>query len=94
MTNDPIELDIRARDPVDFDMAGSYPIEWSASEYIPVVGGDAPEYLGPYEVIPRLSEQVLQTTDKLMRNDVTVEGIPTYRTSNLGGGYTVVIAQD
>lgn len=94
MATDPIEFDIRERDPVDFDIAGSRVFEWDSTEYIPVVGGDAPEYLGPYEVTPRLSEQVLQTANKLMRNDVTVEGIPSYRTSNLGGGYTVIIAQD
>jgi len=51
-------------------------------------------YGGPYEVTPRLDEQVLDTSQKLMRADVTVLEIPRYRTTNLGGGYTVVIAQD
>ncbi len=94
MTNDPIELDVRARDPVDFDVAGSHPVEWGASEYIPVIATDAPEYEGPYEVTPRLVEQTLATTNRLMRQDVGIEAIPSFRTTNEGGGYTVVIAQD
>lgn len=57
-------------------------------------GDGAPIYDGVYDVTPRLSPQTLDTQGKLMREDVEVYGIPTYRTSNVGGGYTVVIAQD
>lgn len=91
MTNDPIELDVRARDPVDFDVAGSRPIEWGASEYIPVVATDAPEYEGPYEVTPMAVEQVLDTSRKMMREDVTVHEVPYHETTNESGGYTVSI---
>ena len=51
------------------------------------------DYEGPYEVTPLLESQTLPTGGKLMRADVEVEEIPTYRTTNPGGGYTVVIAQ-
>lgn len=94
MTSDPIELDVRSRDPVQLDVPGSAPVEWGASEYMPVVSTDAPTYEGSYEVTPRLVAQTLATAHRLMVDDVTVTEIPSYRTSNVGGGYTVVIAQD
>lgn len=43
----------------------------------------AESYDGPYEVTPRAFDaEVLQTQNKLMRDDVTVLEIPTYETSN------------
>ena len=47
---------------------------------------------GPYEVIPKTESQTLQTADKLMERDLTVQAIPFYRTSNQSGGYTATIA--
>lgn len=52
---------------------------------------DVPEYEGEYEVTPRLYEQSLETTNKALRNDVTVRQIPVVYTSNLYDGQTVVI---
>lgn len=48
-------------------------------------------YDGEYNVIPRVYEQKLETKDKLMLNDVTVEVIPLARTLNVTNGYTVTI---
>lgn len=67
---------------------------FTSTEYIPMIATDADEYAGPYDVVPRLAAQTLETAQKLMLDDVTVEGIPSYRTTNVGGGFTVVIAQD
>lgn len=48
-------------------------------------------YNGPYVVTPILyNEQTLQTMQKIMRNNVTVEAIPV-TTTNPHGGQTVVI---
>lgn len=59
---------------------------------LPEVISDATdEYDGEYIIIPSSVEQVLQTTDKLMRDDVTVKEIPYYETANLFGGETVYI---
>lgn len=69
-------------------------VRFTSDEYIPMIATDADEYEGPYDVVPRLAAQSLATAQKLMLDDVTVEGIPSYRTTNVGGGYTVVIAQD
>ena len=52
---------------------------------------DAEHYQGPYEVTPRLYEQMLETENKLMMDDVTVYEIPITRTTNPTGGLTVLI---
>lgn len=49
------------------------------------------EYEGPYNVVPRFREQTLETKNKTMIDDVTVETIPVYRTINPSGGNTVSI---
>ena len=48
-------------------------------------------YEGPYRAIPKWNDQILETNKKVMDDDVTVEKIPTFKTENIGGGYTVVI---
>lgn len=48
-------------------------------------------YDGDYNVIPRVYQQVLETKDKVMLDDVTVEIIPLSRVINLSNGYTVTI---
>lgn len=53
----------------------------------------ADEYPGPYTVIPQAeNDQVLQTKDYLMIDDVTVKEIPCAVVSNLAGGETISIA--
>ena len=55
-------------------------------------GGEPPHYEGPYVVRPApFRSQVLETANKLLDDDVTVEEIPYYKTSNPAGGYTAVI---
>jgi len=56
-------------------------------------GGRTPvqEYSGEYVVDPKFSEQILETKDKKMRDDVTVNPIMVSRTTNLSGGTTVYI---
>lgn len=61
------------------------------AEQVKVIRQDAPEYDGDYVVTPRVYEQYLPTTDRLLRNDVTVEKIPLYRTRNAAGGDTINI---
>lgn len=58
-----------------------------------LVGADV--YDGEYEVTPSAHEaQTLQTTNKLLLDDVTVIKIPYYETSNLSNGYTAYIASE
>lgn len=48
-------------------------------------------YQGDYNVIPRVYQQILETKDKVMNDDVTVEIIPLAAVINLSDGYTVTI---
>lgn len=53
----------------------------------------APVYEGEYNVIPKAyEEQVLQTKEKTLLENVTVQKVPYYEVSNSSGGNTVNIA--
>lgn len=51
----------------------------------------APPYRGEYEVIPKFTEEVLKTKNKLMKDNVVVYPIEVARVSNPSGGTTVYI---
>ena len=54
-----------------------------------------PVYVGDYEVTPKANDdQILETKDKLMNDNITVFKVPRYDTTNLGGGLTVFIAEE
>ena len=50
-----------------------------------------PIYEGEYTVTPHFYEQSLETKEKLMADDVTVEVIPAHEVTNPAGGLTVTI---
>lgn len=53
-----------------------------------------PTYTGAYTVKPLpFNESILPTSGKSMKKDVTVLEIPYYETTNLQGGYTVIIGE-
>lgn len=56
--------------------------------------GQAEYYDGSYIVTPKVEDQVLQTSDKLMSDDVTIKAIPFYSTSNQSGGETIYIGSE
>lgn len=58
---------------------------------VQIVSDKYPEYEGPYEVTPKIQEQVLETRNTSMLDDVTVLEIPYEEVTNLGGGLTAVI---
>lgn len=51
-------------------------------------------YKGDYEVTPTLEGETLPTKQKLMEENLTVNPIPIYETSNNSGGTTVYIAKE
>ena len=54
--------------------------------------GDLPEtYTGEYNIIPDFSDQVLETKNKVLTDNVTIERIAVSKVSNLSGGNTVFI---
>lgn len=48
-------------------------------------------YSGSYDVTPNIEQQILDTSDKIMTQNVKVEAIPYYTVSNEYGGNTVII---
>ena len=52
------------------------------------------EYEGSYEIDPTKSRQILPTKDKLMRKDMTIQGIYYYEVTNAKCGKTVTIGRD
>lgn len=53
--------------------------------------GTLPPYEGEYVVTPRKVDQILETNDKRMTDDVTIEAISYIEVGNLGGGTTATI---
>lgn len=62
------------------------------SEIKKITGGE--EYKGSYQVTPKVNEQVLETKEKVMKDNLTVVAIPFFETSNEVGGNTVYIAKE
>lgn len=48
-------------------------------------------YDGSYEVTPTIGQQILQTKNKTMVNDLTIKSIPYSESDNSAGGITVTI---
>lgn len=48
-------------------------------------------YNGDYNVVPKMEGQTLETQDKRMTKNVTIEPIPFYEVSNPQGGITFII---
>ena len=70
-------------------------VEFGADSYIKIIHtSDVDEYEGDYDVTPKANAQtVLPTQDKLLRDNVTVDKVPYYQTSNEYGD-TVYIAAE
>ena len=70
-------------------IAQEQPLELAVSESC---GGPGyPHYKGAYQVTPSVASTVLETTDKVLDNDVTVHPIPFFQVSNPSGGNTCYI---
>ncbi len=66
-------------------------VSFGLDSYIPMRPIDIEEYEGEYIVIPSTTEQTLPTEDKFLTQNVVVEEIPTYQTTNPAGGITYII---
>lgn len=89
-----VPLRVREDAPVRLSVAPETPVTYRVGEYVEQRTSPYPDYGGAYDVTPRITAQTLATADRVMHADVEVGGIPSYRTTNVGGGYTVTIAQD
>ena len=54
-------------------------------------GGKYPTYKGPYIINPRKKEQILETDQKNMKDNIVIKPIYYTETSNIVGGYTAII---
>ena len=52
------------------------------------------KYAGPYEVYPRKVDQLLNTSDKLLTDDIKVDAIRYSEVSNPEGGVTINIGYE
>lgn len=55
-------------------------------------GGRLPDYRGSYSAVPKTTSQVLETKNKSMNDNVTIESIPVSEIENPSGGWTFNIA--
>lgn len=65
-------------------------VGFAHDEYIRYLTSDMPDYEGAYSVTPRFSSQTLATTNRVMRDDVTVHAI-NYTEAPNDCGVTVTI---
>lgn len=85
-----IEVIVHNNDVVDVVLNEIDKIEVEiGTELVPV--GEYKHYEGPYQVTPRLVEQMLKTQNLVMDYDVQVATIPVERVANASGGTTVII---
>ena len=54
----------------------------------------AKKYSGPYNVVPRKVDQTLDTADKFLTDDITVDAINYSAVDNVQGGLTVNIGYE
>ena len=60
-------------------------------EGVTIVAGEGKPYEGEYNVIPTFDKHILETKDRTLLQNVTIEPIPIIKTSNTSGGNTVII---
>lgn len=75
------ELDYEETESLDFDLEMAINVNSIEGEH----------YQGTYLVDPNFATQTLETRNKVMDDDVTVNPIYVGQTTNVGGGYTVYI---
>lgn len=56
------------------------------------VSDEVPVYDGSYSLAPSVNEQIIETANKMMTDNLKVEKIPYSEVSNNFGGFTVTIA--
>lgn len=88
---DDLQLTIQHEIPLDVDLSIEGNLELTINEG---GGSPLPYYDGAYEVTPRKVEQILETKNKSMRDDVKVNEIPYLEVSNPQGGLTATIGYE
>ena len=74
-----------------FQTAFSSPTSTFAITFGSVVGVAAEVYKGDYTVTPAVSDQLLLTKEKMLKDNMTFKGVPKQIVDNPSGGKTVNI---
>lgn len=85
------EWEVEVEPTYEHELVAVVDVEWGADEYVAVIGSDAPEYDGPYEVTPTWEDQAFPTADHLMTDDFEVSQILKLEAPNDAGGLTLTI---
>ncbi len=88
---DDLQLDIQSTLNLDIDLIETPEINLTIEEG---GGSPLPYYDGAYQVTPRKVEQVLDTKNKSMRDDVTIDPINYAEVTNPQGGKTATIGYE
>ena len=78
---------------IRFKIASS-PVTMRVSDAVVIGTGAVDPYEGAYVVIPKITDQTLDTERKLMLQDLLVKQIPFYDVSNAAGGSTIFIGSE
>ena len=70
------------------------PVTMRVCDAIVVGTAAADPYEGAYVIIPKTTDQSLDTERKLMLQDLLVKQIPFYDVSNAAGGSTIIIGNE
>ena len=76
---------------LDGDLSLIIPVDGESGIVTKVIGQDLPTYTGVTEVDPDFNGVTLQTANKVLVNNITVNPIEVESVSNLSGGRTVYI---
>jgi hypothetical protein len=76
---------------LDGDLSLLIPVDGESGIVTKVIGQDLPTYTGVTEVDPDFDGVTLQTANKVLVNNITVNPIKVESVSNLSGGRTVYI---
>jgi hypothetical protein len=76
---------------LDGDLSLIIPVDGESGIVTKVIGQDLPTYTGVTEVDPDFDGVTLQTANKVLVNNITVNPIKVESVSNLSGGRTVYI---
>lgn len=94
MSSKVIILDIAPSEEMLLDIEDDAPmlvLDTEGAGYTGGGGANVQTYEGDYNVIPSEEQQTLKTQNRYLKENVTVEPVPTYTVSNAGGGTTFVI---
>ena len=87
----PVRLCVLTDNPIPLSLAADISVPLNVAAEVVVVRGDFPFYQGPYSVDPAFEDQVLETKETLLTDDILVNAIMVSRTTNPSGGITVYI---